>query len=215
MDAYLFDLDGTLIDSRDDIAHSANFARTAVGLPALRLEEIYRYIGEGAQRLIERAVGPEHADRWPEALERWREHYAVHMLDRTKAFAGIAEAVGGLVGAKAVVTNKPGPNARTLVEALGLGPLFQVVIGGGDLGAVRKPDPVVVKAVLERLPKCERVVLVGDSAIDAGTARAAGIGFVGVTWGLGRREEMEAQGARIFVDLPQQLAPACDLALRS
>ncbi len=214
MDAYLLDLDGTLIDSRDDIAHSVNHARQALGLAPLPLTRIYRFIGEGAQRLIERAVGADHAELWPRALELWREHYAVHMLDRTKPYDGIAAAAAALPGPRAVVTNKPGINARELVSALGLSPLFSLVLGGGDLGAVRKPDPAFVRAALAQLPPCERAVLIGDSAIDLATARAAGIGFVGVLWGLGSREELVAGGARILVAEPAGLAKACAEALQ-
>jgi phosphoglycolate phosphatase len=212
MDALLFDLDGTLLDSALDVALSAAHAREAVGLPPRPLEEIRGFIGEGAQRLIERTLGPEHPELIQRGLAAWHEHYTAHMLDHTRAFPGIAEAVAALEGPRAVVTNKPGPSARTLIEALGLAALFPVVVGGGDAPS-RKPDAAPVRAALERLPRCERAILVGDSAIDARTAVAAGIPFVGVLWGLGKREEMERAGARWFAEKVEELPRAIHKAL--
>lgn len=212
MDAFLFDLDGTLLDSVLDVALSAAHAREAVGLPPRPLEEVRGFIGEGAQRLIERALGPEHPELVQRGLAAWHEHYAAHMLDHTRAFPGIAEAVAALEGARAVVTNKPGPSARKLIEALGLAALFPVVVGGGDTPS-RKPDAAPVRAALERLPRCERAILVGDSAIDARTAVAAGIPFLGVLWGLGKREEMERAGARWFAEKVEELPRAIHKAL--
>ena len=212
MDAFLFDLDGTLIDSFEDIIASANHARHALGLAELPADEIRPMIGEGARRLIERAIGPENLSRIDQALAAWREHYRLHMLDHTRPYDGIAEALAGLAGPCAVVTNKPGENARRLVRALELGRFFQVVLGEDDVGA-RKPDPRGVALALTRLPTCQRAVLIGDSAVDAETARAAGVGFVGVLWGLGREEALSAAGARIFVRHPRELGEACGRAL--
>ena len=212
MNAYLFDLDGTLVDSRDDIAASANAARRAVGLVDRPAEEIWPFIGEGAQRLVERALGPENADRVEAAIAAWRAHYEAHMLDRTRVFAGIPDALSRLKGSRAVVTNKPGASARRLVETLGLSLLCPVVIGGGDTPA-RKPDPLPVRTALDRLGPVDGAVFIGDSGVDAQTARAAGLPFVGVLWGLRTRAEMEETGGRIFVGRPEELPEACRRAL--
>ncbi len=212
MDAFLFDLDGTLLDSALDVALSAAHARAAVGLPPRPAGEILGFIGEGALRLIERTLGPEHGELIPRALAAWTEHYSAHMLDHTRAYPGIPEAAASLSGARAVVTNKPGPSARQLIEALGLAALFPVVVGGGDT-PTRKPDAGPVRAALERLPKCERAILIGDSAVDAQTAVAAGIPFVGVLWGLGKKQDMEHAGARRFVERVEELPEAVREAL--
>ena len=212
MDAYLFDLDGTLIDSFLDIARSANHARAAVGLPPRPDREIFGFVGEGAQRLIERTVGPEHPELVAPALAAWREHYEAHCLDHTRPYPGILEALAGLPGAKAIVTNKPGPAARRLVEALGLASLVSTVVGGGDV-AVRKPDPEGCRLALSRLPRADRVVFVGDSLVDLETARAGSFAFVGVLWGMGRREDLKAQGARVFAASAGELGQACAAAL--
>lgn len=211
MDAYLFDLDGTLIDSFRDIARSANHARTAVGLPPLPEAQIFGYVGEGAQRLIERAVGPEHPDLVAPALAAWREHYELHCLDTTRPYPGIPEALARLAGPRALVTNKPGPAARKLVEALGIAPLLQAVVGGGDVPA-RKPDPAGCRLALAALPAADRVVFVGDSRVDLETARAGGYAFVAVLWGSGTREELSALGATVFAARPEDLPAACAAA---
>jgi len=211
MDATLFDLDGTLIDSFLDIARSANHARSVVGLSPLPEKVIYGYVGEGAQRLIERTVGPDRPELVPAALAAWREHYEAHCLDTTRPYPGIVEALEKLPGPKALVTNKPGPAARKVVEALGLSRFLPVIVGGGDV-ANRKPDPEGCRLALSQLPKVERVVFVGDSVVDAQTAANGGYGFVGVLWGMGTRETLSACGAKAFAESAEELPAACAAA---
>ncbi|MGC4121969.1 MAG: HAD-IA family hydrolase [Myxococcales bacterium] len=141
-------------------------------------------------------------------MEIWREHYAAHCLDTTRPYPGIVEALAQLSGARAVVTNKPGPAARKLVEALSLSSLFPVVVGGGDVPS-RKPDPEACRLALTRLPEVERVVFVGDSVVDAQTAVNAGYAFVGVLWGMGTRETLGAAGAKVFAERVDELPEAC------
>jgi phosphoglycolate phosphatase len=190
---------------------SANHALKVVGLPTRPEKEIFGFIGEGAQRLIERTLGPDHADLVPKALEAWREHYELHMLDTTLPYPGVVEALARLTGPKAIVTNKPGDSARGLVRGLGLAQHCPVVVGGGDV-PTRKPEPEGVRLALRKLGEPRRALLVGDSRVDAATARAAGIGFVGVLWGLGTREEIERAGGRILIERPEELEAACEQA---
>lgn len=208
MDATLFDLDGTLIDSFLDIARSANHARSVVGLPPLPERQIFGYVGEGAQRLVERTLGPGHQDQVPRALAAWKDHYEAHCLDTTRPYPGVVEALARLEGPRAVVTNKPGLAARRIVEALGLSPLLSAVVGGGDVPS-RKPDPEGCLLALSKLPKADCVVFVGDSVVDAQTAANAGYGFVGVLWGLGTREALAAAGAKVFAERAEELPEAC------
>ncbi len=201
----IFDLDGTLIDSLDDLATSVNHALASVGLPPRRREEIRSFVGEGARRLVERAVGARQ-DLLEPALAAWRVHYEAHCLDRTRAYPGIPEALAGARLPLAVLTNKPGPMARRILAGLGLDARLVGVIGGDE--APRKPDPTGARALLARAGATpEESVLVGDSRVDAATARAAGLRFVGVTWGLGTREELVAAGATVLVDDASALAP--------
>ncbi len=201
----IFDLDGTLVDSVDDLAAAVNVALARVGLPPRGRDEVRGMIGNGARVLLERAVSP-HAQLLETALAAWREHYAAHLLDSTRPYPGIAEALAGAGRALAVLTNKPGPMARQILEGLGLAGRFAAVVGGGDAAA--KPDPAGALGLLRRLgARAEDAVLVGDSPVDAATARNAGINFVAATWGLSSREELVRAGAVHLLDQARDLAP--------
>lgn len=201
----IFDLDGTLVDSVDDLAASVNHALGAVGLPARTRDEIRSFVGNGARVLLERSIG-DRPDLLGPALAAWRAHYEEHLLDLTRPYPGIAEALAGAGRPLAVLTNKPGPMARRILEGLGLARHFAAVLGGGE--APPKPDPSGARALLERAgARAGDVVLVGDSPVDAETARNAGIAFVAVTWGLVPRRELVRAGAVTLVDRAEQLAP--------
>jgi len=201
----VLDLDGTLIDSVDDLAASVNHALGLVGLPLRSHEEIRGFVGEGARLLLERAVAP-HADRLEPALAHWRAHYEEHLLDRTRPYPGIVAALAGAGRALAVHTNKPGPMARKILAGLGLLERFAVVVGGDE--APRKPDPAGVRLILARVgARPEDAVFVGDSAVDALAARAAGVPFVAVTWGLSSRASLAQAGAIALVDDAAGLSP--------
>jgi phosphoglycolate phosphatase len=201
----IFDLDGTLVDSVDDIAAAVNHGLATVGLPPRSREEIRGFIGDGARMLLLRALGPR-SDLFEPAMAGWRAHYEAHLLDRTLPYPGLPEVLAGARRKLAVLTNKPGPMARRVLEGLGLAPLFSAVVGGGD--APPKPDPTGARALLDRFGvRPEDAVLVGDSAVDAETARNAGMEFVAVTWGLVPREELVRAGAVTLVDSPEHLEP--------
>ncbi len=201
----IFDLDGTLVDSVDDLAASVNHALARVGLPARGREEVRGFIGDGARMLLSRAVGAR-PDLLEPALAAWRAHYGEHLLDRTRPYPGVPEVLAGAGRPLAVLTNKPAPMARRILDGLGLAPRFFAVVGGGDAPA--KPDPAGARALLARAGvRPEDAVLVGDSPVDAQTARAAGMEFVAVTWGLVPREELLRAGAAVLVDGAEELAP--------
>lgn len=201
----IFDLDGTLVDSVDDLAASVNHALARAGLPLRHREEVRRFIGNGARPLIERSVG-EHQDRVEEVLAEWRVHYEAHLLDRTRPYPGVVELLAGARRTLALQSNKPGPMTRRILEGLGLLSRFAVVLGGGEAPA--KPDPGGVLAILDRLgTRREDAVFIGDSTMDVATARNAGVTFVGVTWGLVPREELRSAGAVNLVDRVEELAP--------
>lgn len=201
----VFDLDGTLVDSLEDLHASVNHALGALGLPRRTLEEVRGYVGEGARALLERAVAPR-AHLVDEALALWRPHYEAHLLDRTRPYPGVPELLAGASRRLTVLTNKPGAPARRILDGLGLLPRFAEVVGGDE--APRKPDPSGLLAMVARAGAVPRdAVLVGDSLVDAATARAAGVPFVAVTWGLAPRERLAAAGAAALVDAPAELAP--------
>jgi phosphoglycolate phosphatase len=200
----IFDLDGTLVDSLDDLHASVNHALAAVRLPLRSREEVHGFVGEGARRLVERAVAPRE-DLLEPALAAWRAHYEVHCLDRTRAYPGLEALLERATCTLAVHTNKPGALARKILAGLGLLPRFAAVTGGDE--APRKPDPTGALALMARASVSPaETILVGDSGVDAATARAAGIAFVAVTWGFGSRAELAAAGAAAVVDDPAGLA---------
>jgi phosphoglycolate phosphatase len=200
----VFDLDGTLVDSVDDLHASVNHALSTVGLPLRSRDEVRAFVGEGARVLLARAVAP-HGELLDPALAAWREHYAVHCLDRTRPYPGIEALLAGARRALAVHTNKPGPMARTILAGLGLLDRFAAVVGGDD--APRKPDPAGLLRIMATVGATPAdTVFVGDSRHDVETARAAGVGMVAVTWGLASRAELETAGATVFADGAAELA---------
>lgn len=201
----ILDLDGTLLDTLDDLAASVNAALAAVGLPPRGREEVRRFVGEGTRLLVERAIAPHDALLEP-ALAAWWAHYEEHCLDRTAPYPGVREVLAGAGRTLAVHTNKPGRLARKILAGLGLLDRFAVVLGGDE--APRKPDPEGSLGIVARLgARREDTVFVGDSRVDVENARAAGLVHVGVTWGFRPRAELVAAGAVHLVDAPAALAP--------
>ena len=199
----IFDLDGTLVDSREDLWRAVNHALTTVGLPHRTLEEVVAFTGEGASRLVERSIEP-HGHLLQPALAAWRAHYAAHLLDHTLLYPGMASVLASSRAALAVHTNKPGAMARRILEGLGELGRFSLVLGGDE--APRKPDPSGAVEIMARLgvPPVE-TIFVGDSRTDLETAAAAGVGFVAVTWGLRSAGSLADAGATTFAQAPADL----------
>jgi phosphoglycolate phosphatase len=201
----LIDLDGTLLDSLDDLAASVNAAMRAVGLPERRREEVERFVGEGARLLLARAVAP-HGELLEPALAAWWTHYRGHCLDRTRPFPGFAELLTRSDRLLAVHTNKPGVLARRMLAGLGLLDRFVAVVGGDE--APRKPDPAGALDLMRRFGASrDQTIFIGDSPTDVRTARRAGVTLVGVTWGLRPEHELRAAGAVHVVHRVAELAP--------
>jgi phosphoglycolate phosphatase len=201
----VFDLDGTLVDSLDDLHASVSHALATVGLPPRTRAEVRGYVGEGARVLLARAVAPQDELLEP-ALAAWRRHYETHCLDRTVAYPDIPALLAGAGRVLAVHTNKPGAMARKILAGLGLLPRFAEVVGGDD--APRKPDPAGLLGIMARTGATSaETVFVGDSRHDVETARAAGVEVVAVTWGLGSRADLVAAGATRFVERTSDLVP--------
>ena len=203
----VFDLDGTLVDSRVDLAAAVNHALVSLGLPEIAATTLTGYVGEGARVLVERALGPAHQDLLPPALERFMGRYGAHLLDTTLPYPGIPEALAALASggvALSVLTNKPVAMSRTILEGLGLASQFVAVLGGDSL-RVKKPDPAGVEHLrVLTSTASDRMLLVGDSAIDLRTAHAAHIPFCGVTWGFSPQTLLTAHPDRI-ADHPADL----------
>ena len=205
----VFDLDGTLVDSSRDIAASVNAAlgRVAPGTAALPLEAILSFVGEGAGLLVERSL--RHAGlglSTEEVLPVYIDCYRERLLDTTRLYPGVAEALDALAGTTlAVLTNKPGDMSRTILGGLGVASRFARVRGAGDVPS-RKPDPAGLLGLMSELGALAgETWMVGDSATDVGVARAAGTRVAGVTWGFHPAALRAAAPDRVL-DLPAELA---------
>jgi len=187
MDLLIFDLDGTLIDSKLDLAHAVNATRRHMGLPALEHERVYSYVGNGAPVLIRRALGPEATEvQVEEALEFFLEYYREHYLDYTTLYPGVRESLDRLRDAgkrMAVLTNKPVRLSQAIIDGLGVGPHFFRVYGGNSFD-FKKPNPIGVETLMREagVPR-ERTLMIGDSSVDIQTAVNARIQSCGVTYG--------------------------------
>ena len=182
-----FDLDGTLIDSRRDLAESANQLITELGGAPLPEDAVGRMVGEGAALLVRRALAAAGLGDAPGALSRFLEIYDGRLLNHTRAYDGIADAVRGArrYARVAVLTNKPAGPSERILSGLGLRNLFDEVVGG-DGPLPRKPDPAGLIAMMERAGATgANTLLVGDSTIDHQTARRASSRCCLVTYGFG------------------------------
>ena len=187
MNLLIFDLDGTLIDSKIDLVHSVNATRALMKLAPISEELVSSYVGNGAPVLMRRALGPEASEAEVQrALEYFLGYYREHMLDNTRLYPGVKEALDRLRDAgmnMAVLTNKPVRFSRALVEGLELGKHFFQVYGGNSFEQ-KKPDPIGIETLLRESGIVrERAIMVGDSGVDVLTARNANIRACGVTYG--------------------------------
>lgn len=203
----IWDLDGTLIDSGADIANAANTARADLGFPPLAESVVRSYVGEGAARLMQRVMGEhESPELHKSGLERFLVRYDEKLRVHTNPYPGIEALVRKLEGDQAIATNKPGHLTRKLLGLLDWTGLFRTVVGGGEVPN-RKPAPDAIHRVLELASvRLEDAIFVGDTPIDINTAKAAGIRFVCVSWGLRPREELSE--AELIVDTAEELERA-------
>jgi phosphoglycolate phosphatase len=209
----IFDLDGTLIDSRRDLANSVNAMLRHFQRPELPPEVIASYIGNGAPMLVRRALGdPDDENFVQDALLYFMAWYREHKLDHTYVYEGVRESLDAIRASRngssvkmAVLSNKPVGPTRAIVEALGLGEYFFQVYGGNSFHT-KKPDPAGVEALLEEAgAQPEQTILIGDSDVDVLTARNAGIYSLGVTYGLAPHTLADAP-PDVLIDQPQELA---------
>jgi len=209
MDLLIFDLDGTLVDSKQDLANAVNAARARLGLAPIDDKLIATYVGDGAPTLIRRAMpAGTSEEELARTLEFFLHYYGEHKLDCTRAYPGVPEALARLSRAGvrlAVLTNKPVRISRAILEGLGLDHYFARIYGGNSFEQ-KKPHPMGVETLLVELGAMrERAMIVGDSAIDVRTARNAGVRVCGVTYGF-QPETLAAETPDLLVDSLNQLA---------
>ncbi len=219
----VFDLDGTLIDSRLDLIHSVNAMLRHIGRPELADDLIASYVGDGAPVLVRRALGDTNTDDeafFRRALEYFLGYYRLHKLDHTTVYEGIPEVLAELAAGTcradipvrqrlqrtmAVLSNKPVNPSRDILRALGLGDFFVCVYGGNSF-PTKKPDPLGVQTILQEtgIP-ADEALIIGDSSVDVLTGRNAGLWTCGVTYGFAPHS-LEEVAPDVVVETPRELA---------
>lgn len=210
-DAVIFDLDGTLLDTLDDLMDAANYALGQMGFPPRSREEIQSFVGNGVAKLMERAVpaGTSGEDT-SRALDIFKPYYELHRKDKTAPYPGIPEALQALrsKGCKlAVVSNKFDAAVKSLAQDYFPG-LMDLAAGENEAGGVpKKPDPTMVLQTMAALGADPgRSVYVGDSDVDLQTAHNAGLPCISVTWGFRDQDFLIRHGATLFAHHPRELA---------
>jgi phosphoglycolate phosphatase len=208
-DTYIFDLDGTLLNTINDLAASCNYALRSCGMPGRTVDEVRRFVGNGVRLLMVRAIpGGDSNPRFDEAYAIFRQHYLHHSLDTTKPYDGIEELIAELNAAGkhvAVVSNKFYAATQALVRHF-FGDTIKVAIGERE-NIRKKPAPDTVLEALRQLDMpAETAVYIGDSDVDIDTASNCGMPCISVLWGFRDRQFLIDHGATTLVSEPREIA---------
>ena len=206
----IYDLDGTLVDTREDIARAANHMRMQMGLHPIAAESVSAFVGRGVHALISGCLETEDGKKIEKGTKIYRDYYGKHMLDSSRLYPFAKEVLDYFKSRhQAVITNKPDPFSAELLKALGVADyFFEIVPGNAD--HPKKPDPAAVRHLMESAEASkEETLFVGDSRIDIETGRNAGIRTVVLLHGFGSADELQsAAPARIFKDFREFLETA-------
>lgn len=207
-DLVIFDLDGTILDTLEDLTDSVNYALTEYGYPMRTMEEVRSFVGNGLLNLMRKAIAPETKEEIiKEALDRQKAYYKIHCADKTKPYEGVIELLKALknAGCKlAVVSNKADYAVQILCEQY-FTDIFDIAAGEKE-NVRKKPAPDAVNAVMEQIQvKKENAVYIGDSEVDIETAKNAGLQAILVSWGFRTKEFLEEQGAETIVTTIDEL----------
>jgi phosphoglycolate phosphatase len=207
----VLDLDGTLVDTKDDLAAAVNVSLAALGLSPKDPQTLLGYVGNGARALLERALAPAHADRVEEGLDVFMPWYREHLLDHAVIYAGLRAVLETLAREGAVfsvLTNKPEDMSAKILRGLDLEELCPRLIGGDTL-PVRKPDPTGLRRLIAMAGVGPgATLLLGDSAVDVATGRNAGVATCAVFWGF-NGQAVRGAGADAEIAEPSELLPIC------
>ncbi len=189
IDLLIFDLDGTLVDTRRDLANSVNFALNALNLPALQIEEVMSYVGDGLKKLLDRSLPKDGLENIGEVIDIFREHYREHCLDFSGFYPDVVNILNYFQDKKmTVVSNKPEEFTRLILEGLRIADFFEIILGGDSL-PLMKPDPGPILHILDKLNASnEKTAIVGDGTTDIEAGKAANILTCAVTYGLKEKE---------------------------
>ncbi len=201
VDLLLFDLDGTLADTKADLATAVNLTLRHFGVPEHPPEHIYAFVGDGVRVLLARAFESKGAKAFEEALTVFRGHYMDHLLDQTRFYPGVEKVLSHFADKKkGIVTNKPIEYTLKLIDGLGARPRFDIILGGNSTPNL-KPHPEMIHRALETLSvKADSAVMIGDNVNDIQAARAAGVRSVAVGYGLGDAAVLKAAGPDFFCE---------------
>lgn len=207
----IFDLDGTLLNTLEDLADATNWVCEQHGWPVHPLEAYKRFVGNGASKLLERVTPAEvelTLELRKQLMEEFTQRYTAHKADKTTAYPGMPQLLERLKEAgvaAAVLTNKPDGAAGPIVECYYPG--LCSIVQGALPGVPTKPDPTLLRKLMTRMgAAAEDTLFVGDSNVDIRTAKNGGLTSCGVLWGFRTREELEAEGADFLVETAEQLA---------
>ena len=207
--AVLFDLDGTLVNSLNDLADATNFALEYLGFPTHEVEKFKYFVGDGIPKLIERVLPAEKCDEEHKnkCLELFFQYYSVHFADKTKVYTDVPELVNQLKKqgiAMAVVSNKAQEMTNLVVNKL-YGDTFDLVLGKRE-GVPAKPDPAMLKLAASEIKiRPENCAFIGDSGMDMAAAVGAGMLPIGVLWGFRTEEELKSNGAEYILNNPKDI----------
>ena len=209
INSIIFDLDGTLLNTIEDLANACNYALTTLGYETHEVEKYKTFVGNGRYKLVERMLpeGNRSIENIEKALDLFDSYYEKHMIDMTKPYDGIMEMLDCLINKSiniAVVSNKPHEFTTEVVKNY-FGDRFEVVYGHKK-NTKEKPDPWAVLEVIDEFKvNKDECLYVGDSEIDINTAKNAGVKSVGVEWGFRGKGELESAGANYIVNKPEQI----------
>lgn len=201
IDLLIFDLDGTLIDTRRDLANSVNFALNTLDLPPLKTEEVMSYVGDGLKKLIYRSLPKDRLGKIDEVIDVFRGHYRQHQLDFSVFYPNVENVLKHFRGKKmTVVSNKPEEFTRLILEGLRIADFFEIILGGDSL-PVMKPDPMPILYILKQLSVSpEKTAIVGDGTTDIEAGNSANVWTCAVTYGLKEREVLLKTNPDFMID---------------
>lgn len=208
----IYDLDGTLVDTLEDIASAANHMLSAMGAPRVHASEVRGYVGHGQYEMVRNCLKTDDAARIEAGARLYRAFYTEHMLDHSRLYAGARKVLEHFkTRRQAVITNKPDPYSSRILEALGVAGYLAAIVAGNSRYP-KKPDPAAVLALMAQAQvRPDETLFIGDSSVDVETGQRAGVMTVGMTHGLGDEAELRRAGPDRLVDgFPGLLAMARD-----
>ena len=207
MTTAIFDLDGTIADTIEDLADAVNYGLRKLNCPEHDINSYKQFVGNGAMKLCIRALPDDKKDMTEKLHSFFCEYYDIHYLDKTRLYDGISDVIhtlsdNGVI--LAVATNKPQDAARKIVAKLLPDVKFVKVLGGCD-ERPKKPDSAIINEILCGLPENNTVYMIGDSNVDIQTAKNCGITSIGCIWGFRGRQELESVGADFIAEKAEDI----------